>query len=483
MNNKNIFGVILAGGSGSRLWPLSREMHPKQLLRLNNEYTLFQSTFNRLSNVVEPENILTITNVKHSPEIKIQIDELKNDLKVSKDIKVLIEPLGRNTAPAIALSAYYIQKLMIEEGNDPIIFIAPSDHLIKDRVKFEENFAEAVKLAEKGYIATFGVIPDKPDTGYGYISTCQKDEISAITESAVKVEEFKEKPDIETAKEYCRLGTYFWNSGMFMFKASTIMDEIQKYSPEITNNLKESKLNESGPTMNFEDYEKMTNISIDYAVMERSDLITLLPLKCDWNDLGSWQAIYETSPKDENSNNISGNVIDVDSENSLIYSTSRLVSTIGLKDTVVIETEDAVLVCDKNKTQDVKKVYEKLKQNNDNTYLVHKTVYRPWGYYTVLNRGDGFLTKLIQVNKGAKLSLQLHYHRSEHWVVLSGVANVRKGDETFVLNPGDSIDIPCNVKHCLENPGKIDLQIIEIQKGQYLEEDDIVRFEDIYGRV
>jgi len=477
----DLYGVILAGGSGSRLWPLSREMHPKQLLKLSEDKTLFQSTFLRLKNIISPYNIVTVTNVKHSGDIKLQLNELLLG-NFAEDNKIIIEPIGRNTAPAIGLATFYILKEMANNSSDPIIVAAPSDHLIKQEYTFTNALNEGIKLAESGYIVTFGIKPDRPDTGYGYINTVVENSITKITPDGLKVQEFKEKPDDETANMYLKAGTYYWNSGIFMFKASTMLNELEKYCPDIINILKNSKIEAVGPTLKFDDYENMPDISIDYAVMEHSEIISLIPIDCGWNDMGSWQAIYDIEQKDENNNFISGNVVDIESENSLIYSTSKLVTTIGLKDTVIIETEDAILACDKNRTQDVKKVFEQLKENNDLACKVHRTVYRPWGYYTVLQRGEGFLIKIIQVNPKAKLSLQMHYHRSEHWVVLSGIARVRKENEEIILNHGDSVDIPVTVKHSLENPGMIPLKIIEVQKGDYLEEDDIVRFEDIYGR-
>lgn len=482
-NTANLFGVILAGGSGSRLWPLSREMHPKQLLRITEENTLFQSTFHRLANVIEDKNILTVTNVKHSTDIKLQLNEIKTKNKADEEYKVLIEPIGRNTAPAIGLSVLYVVQHLAENGADPVIMVAPSDHLVENTKEFSRAVKEGIKLAENGHIVTFGITPSKPDTGFGYINTEKVSTIEKISSEGVKVKEFKEKPDLATAEKYIKAGNYYWNSGMFLFKASVFLNELKLHGEEIFKKLSQSTIKAEGQTISFDEYEQMPEISIDYAVMEKSKNIALIPFDCGWNDMGSWQAIYETAPLDENQNYICGNVIDIESQNSMVYGTSKLVTTIGLKDTVVVETEDAILVCDKNRTQDVKKIFDKLKEDNDQACQIHKTVYRPWGYYTVLQRGDGFLIKMIQVNPQAKLSLQMHYHRSEHWVVLSGVAKVRKGEKDYFLNPGDSIDIPATTKHYLENPGKMELKIIEVQKGSYLEEDDIVRFEDLYGRV
>lgn len=483
MEKKSLYGVILAGGSGSRLWPLSREMYPKQLLKLNGEHTLFQSTFCRLSYFIIPQNIFTVVNTKHSTDIRLQLNKLKDIYKKTEDLKIIVEPVGRNTAPAIGLAVNYILNKIEEDGIDPIIFVAPSDHIIQDQQAFNDAVECGIKLAEAGFIATFGIKPNKPDTGYGYICTELNEDVTKICEKALKVKEFKEKPDIETAQAYIKSNVYYWNSGMFIFKASTLLKEMELYSNDIYTLLNTIIFKEEGPIVDFNDYIKIPDNSIDYAIMEKSNLITLVPLVCDWSDMGSWEAIFDVSQKDSNNNFISGNVIDFGSENSLIYSTSKLVSTIGIKDTVIVETNDAILVCDKNKTQDVKKVFNTLKSCNDNTCFEHSTVYRPWGYYTVLEKAEDFLVKIININVKAKLSLQMHHHRSEHWVVLSGIAQVIKGDKELYLNPGDSIDIPATVKHSLANPGKIDLKIIEVQRGNYLKEDDIVRFEDIYGRI
>ena len=479
----NIYGIILAGGSGSRLWPLSREMYPKQLLKLTDENTLFQSTFLRMTGLIPIENIVTITNVKHQSDLRFQLDQLRMDLNYYNEFEIIAEPVGRNTAPAIGLTSYIIKNKLSGSDEDPVILVTPADHMIRNNDKFMEAISEGVKLAENGKIVTFGIKPDRADSGYGYIKTVRDDSISKIADKGYKVLEFKEKPDPETAKKYLDSGDYYWNSGIFLFKYSVFVNELEKHSGEILKNLLESRsLNENGEIA-YKEYIKMPDISIDYAVMEHSENICLIPVDCGWNDMGSWESIFDMADKDEKNNFIYGNVIDVDSENSLFFSTSKLLSTIGLQDTVIVETEDAILACRKDRTQDVKKVYEYLKENNDLACIVHKTVYKPWGSYTVLQKGDGFLVKILKINPEAKLSLQMHYHRSEHWMILSGIAKVRKEDEETVLHYGDKIDIPATVKHIVENPGKIELKILETQTGAYLEEDDIVRYEDIYGRI
>lgn len=462
-----MFAVILAGGSGSRLWPLSRELYPKQLLNFDSDKSLLQSTFERLNTFMPAENIISITNTKHLANVKMQLENL------SDKITVLSEPLSKNTAPAIAVATKFIQT----KENDPVILVVPSDHLIKNTKKFVETVKKGEKLAQEGYIVTFGIEPDYPETGYGYINILKQPILDGF-----KVKEFVEKPDKKTAQKYLDAKTYFWNSGIFMFKASTMLEEVQNLAPEIDSALKDFNFLTS-EAIEYNLFNKMPSISIDYAIMEKSDKIALVKLESDWNDLGSWQSIYEVSNKDKNKNVIIGNVIDEGSKNSLVYSSSKLVATVGLDDIVVVATDDAVLACKKDKTQDVKKIFDTLKRQNDNTHLVHRTVYRPWGFYTVLEHGKDFLTKLIHVGVGQKLSVQSHEHRSEHWVVTSGCAKVILEDQEYILNVGNSIDIPLKAKHSLQNPYDTDLEIIEVQMGSLLIEEDIIRYEDMYGRV
>ena len=414
------------------------------------------------------ENIISITGVKHSPNVRFQLSSLI-DAPV-----ILSEPIAKNTAPAIILASKYI----VESTNsDPVILVVPSDHLIKDSIAFAQTVKEGEKLAEQGYIVTFGIKPTYPETGYGYINISDNK-----LESGYVVKRFVEKPDAVLAKEYVSDGNYFWNSGIFMFKASTLLKESEKCAPEIYNLLKNFDFTKSSD-IPYVEFDKMPSISIDYAVMEKSDKIALIQLKSDWNDLGSWKSIYDVSKKDENGNVKIGHVIDEGSKNSFVYSSSKLVATIGLEDVVVVETEDAILACKADKAQDVKKIYDTLKTQNDETYKVHKTVYRPWGYYTVLGEGKGFLTKMIQVNPGQKLSVQSHNHRSEHWVVLEGTAKVVLEGKEHILSPGHSVDIAVKEIHSLQNPYKEVLKIVEVQKGDILIEEDIVRYEDMYGRV
>lgn len=459
-----MYGLILAGGSGSRLWPLSRELYPKHLLNIiQDSESLLQSTFIRLKECMPETNIISMTGVKHFSNVKYQLSS------VAENPVVLSEPIAKNTAPAIILATKYITEVSNE---DPVILVVPSDHLIKDITGFAQSVKEGEKLAEQGFIVTFGIKPSYPETGYGYINST----------NGVKVNRFVEKPDEELAKKYLADGHYYWNGGIFMFKASTLLSETEKCAPEIYNLLKNFDFTKSSD-IPFTEFDKMPNISIDYAIMEKSDKIALVQLKSDWNDLGSWKSIYDVNKKDENGNVLVGHVLDEGSKNSLVYSSSKLVATIGLEDTILVETEDAILACKMEKSQDVKKVYESLKKQNDETHKIHKTVYRPWGYYTVLAQGNGFLTKMIQVNPGQKLSVQSHNHRSEHWVVLEGKAKVVLEGKELILSPGHSVDIPVKAIHSLQNPFEDIIKIIEVQKGDLLIEEDIIRYEDMYGRV
>ena len=462
-----MYGIILAGGSGSRLWPLSRELYPKQLLNLNSDISLLQSTFERLNKFMPAENIVSITNTKHTPNVKSQLEH------IAKNISVLSEPLSKNTAPAIALATKFIQ----QKGGDEIILVVPSDHLIENNEKFIATVEKGEKLAQEGYIVTFGIEPNYPETGYGYINVLNEPVLDGF-----KVKEFVEKPDSVTAQKYIDAKTYYWNSGIFMFKASTMIEELKKHAPKISEIMDEFDFSDSDK-IEYNLFEKMPSISIDYAIMEKSDKIALVKLESDWNDLGSWQSIYDVSKKDENNNVMIGHVLDENSKNTFVYASSKLVATIGLDDIVLVETEDAILACKKDNTQDVKKIFDTLKKQNDNTHLIHKTVYRPWGFYTVLAQGPGFLTKLIHVDTDQKLSVQSHNHRSEHWVVLSGKAKVVLEGNDYILSTGNSIDIPLKAIHSLQNPFEEALEIIEVQLGELLIEDDIVRYEDMYGRV
>lgn len=462
-----MYGIILAGGSGSRLWPLSRELCPKQLLKLDGENSLLQSTFKRLCRFIDPENIISITNIKHANDVKFQLS------KVCGDSVVLSEPIAKNTAPAIAASIEYFKQMKDE---NEVVIIVPSDHLIKDLEKFENTVKTGLKAAEEGKIVTFGIQPTYPETGYGYIKT--KSENDGIFD----VDCFVEKPDLKTAQKYLLEGNYFWNSGIFMAKVSTLLKEFAHYQKEIFENL--SKLNyKESITIKYGVFEDMPSISFDYAVMEKSNKIVLCKLQSDWSDLGSWQSLYDVTEKDSNGNVLEGNAIVEDVKNSFIYTDKKIVAAIGLENVILVNTEDAVLACKADYSQQVKNVFEKLKKDDDKAHLIHKTVFRPWGWYTCLADGEGYLTKVICVSPKQKLSIQSHNHRSEHWVVLEGHAKVVLNDKDYSLEAGQSIDIPVQAKHSLQNPYEEELKIIEVQKGDYISEDDIIRYEDIYGRV
>lgn len=459
--------IILAGGSGSRLWPLSREEYPKQLLSFDKEQSLLQKTFNRLCTFSKPADIVTVTNIKHYSNIKLQLN------KIDSSNVVIGEPFGRNTAPAIASTLQYF----IQQGcEDDVVLIVPSDHLIKDIDGFNKTVEQGKDLAEQGYIVTFGIKPTYPETGYGYIKT------EKALSVGYKVEKFVEKPNFETAKKYLDSGNYYWNGGIFMGKISTFLNEFKKYASDIYMHL--GKLDFSNSTqINFSVYEKMPSISIDYAIMEKSDKIALVELQSDWNDLGSWQSIFNVKEKDENGNVLTGKVVVDNVKNSFIYSQKEVVAVSSLENIILVETEDAIMACKLDESQNVKKLYEKLKAKESDTIKLHKTVFRPWGYYTCMNSGDGYLTKTICVMPKHKLSVQSHNHRSEHWVVLEGTALVLKDGKEYNVYAGDSIDIPLGAKHSLQNPYDKELKIIEIQKGDYISEDDIIRYEDCYGRV
>ena len=456
--------IILAGGSGSRLWPLSRDLYPKQLLNFGNNISLLQQTFERVNKLTATQNIVTVTNVLNYTNIKLQINNQGT---------VIAEPQGKNTAPAIASALEYFKQKF---DSDDVVIIVPSDLLIKDDNAFINSVNKANELANQGYIVTFGIKPTYPETGYGYIKKGEK------ILHGYKIEQYTEKPDMTTVKEYIKNGGYYWNSGIFTAKISTLIDAYNKYEPQIANMI--NHLDYSVNTkIDFDLYENLPAISIDYAIMEKANNLATIELQSDWLDIGSWKSLYEVKPKDSAGNVIEGSVIMENVKNSFIFSQKEVIAVSDLENIILVETEDAIMACKMTESQNVKKLYEKLKSTSSDLTKLHKTIFRPWGYYTCMNRGEGYLTKTICVLPHQKLSIQSHNHRSEHWVVLEGRALVIKDDKKYNLNSGDSIDIPIKIKHSLQNPYDEELKIIEVQKGDYISEDDIIRYEDIYGRV
>jgi len=450
---KDLFGIILAGGSGSRLWPLSRELYPKQFLSFSEEKTLLQLTYQRLQKFTEPQNIVTVANNRHVSGIRFQLGKLEDYTKHC----VIGEPLAKNTAPAIALGICSIKKLAGKE--DPVVIVAPSDHLIKNKIKFTEAVLEGAETAKQGYIVTFGIKPSAPETGYGYIKILPDQKIG---KTGLKTDCFKEKPNHSTAEEYIKSGKYFWNSGIFMFKLSTIIEEFENKAPEIISRLKNTNLEDSCSCR--EVYEKFPSISIDYAIMEKSDRIVLIPAEFDWNDLGSWEAIYSVSAKNQNNNVIKGDVQDIKCKDSLLYSSSRHVAAIGLKDTVIVETADAVLVCSRNDSQEVKKAFESLKKEDSELCTTHKTMIEDWGSATSLEKKDNMEINRIVIRQNKKMEIDSPDKRIKHYYVSQGTAILKVENGVKLLNIGQSLDIKDEPVHAIENSGSEDLEIIEITR-------------------
>ncbi|MCE5195261.1 MAG: mannose-1-phosphate guanylyltransferase/mannose-6-phosphate isomerase [Nitrospiraceae bacterium] len=457
--------LLLAGGGGTRLWPLSRKNYPKQFLKINGDKSLLRQTADRLLQTVSPEDIVILTNSDYKFYVKSELPEFNN---------IILEPEGRNTAPAIALGMKYcIEKL--GAADDEVIFVTPSDHIIRPERKFAKYMKLAEAAARKGCIVTFGIKPDRPETGYGYIKA-KKQRTNKINDNILEVERFVEKPDIKTAKKYMASGNYFWNSGMFAFTIKTMMNEMKMYAPKIINLMK-------NPFDNMiNDFIKMPSISIDYAVMERSEKACIIPLDIYWNDIGSWDSVYDLLEKDRTGNVKIGESICIDTDNSLIIGNKKMLTTIGMNNCLIVETDDAVLIAKRGDAQKVKEIVKKLKDSKRKEADEHVTTYRPWGSYTILEEGIGYKIKKIIVNPFAKLSLQMHNRRSEHWVIVKGTAKVTLGDREMLVHENESAYVPKTTPHRLENPGKSSLEIIEIQNGEYTGEDDIIRMEDIYGR-
>jgi len=464
--------VILSGGAGTRLWPLSRELYPKQLLALTGQRTMIQDTALRLKGLEAAAPII-VCNDAHRFLVAEQMRQISQEPRA-----IVLEPCGRNTAPAIALAA--LAALKGSDNADPVLLVLPADHVIRDVPAFQQAALAAQAAAEEGRLVTFGVVPHAPETGYGYIKR------GAPLGSVYRIEQFVEKPDAERAGQFLASGAYYWNSGMFVFRARRYLEELERFAPAIASAARKAyegaRADLDFTRLDAKAFEACPSDSIDYAVMEKTADAVVVPLDAGWSDVGSWASLHAASACDSNGNVAIGDVLVEDSTNCYLYSESRLVAAVGLEDHVVVETKDAVLVAPKNRVQDVKSLVGKLKELGRYEHSLHREVFRPWGSYDSLENGHRFQVKRLTVKPGAQLSLQMHHHRAEHWVVVSGTARITRGDETFILEENQSTYIPIGVKHRIENPGRIPLHIIEVQSGSYLGEDDIVRFEDQYGR-
>ena len=459
--------VILSGGSGSRLWPLSREHYPKQLLCLIGEQTLLQQTVSRLNGMEDVADPLLVCNEEHRFLIAEQMRQMG-----STPADIILEPVGRNTAPALTLAALALNK----KDPDALMLVMPADHIIQDVPGFHAAVQQAAELAARGRLVTFGIRPNAPETGYGYIRQGQGNAVAA----------FVEKPNAETARQYLESGEYLWNSGMFMLQVATWIDELNRHEPVMLESCRSAY--EQGQRdgvfyrANAQAFNSCQSNSIDYAVMEKTDKASVVALDAGWSDIGAWSSLWEASERDAQGNVVQGDVYLHETKNALLISQHRFLAAVGLDDIIVVETPDAVLVVHKDHAQNVKEVVNRLKQQKRSEYQTHRKVYRPWGYYEGIDAGQRFQVKRLMVHPGAVLSLQMHHHRAEHWIVVKGTARVTRGDEVFMLTENQSTYIPLGEKHRLENPGSIPLEIIEVQSGGYLGEDDIVRFEDRYNR-
>ena len=467
-----ILPVILSGGAGTRLWPLSRELYPKQLLPLASEKTMLQETIERLSGLQQIENPLIVCNESHRFMVAEQVRQLDKEPHA-----IILEPCGRNTAPAVAMAALYAQKL----EKDPLLLVLPADHLIANVDEFQKVVELGAEQAEQGALVTFGIVATHPETGYGYICADRHAGGCVFPVSA-----FVEKPDVVMAEKYLASGDYFWNSGIFMFRASRYLEELGCHQPEMLSAC-QNAFNTMQEDLDFLRLDEMAFAScpadsIDYAVMEKTDQAVVIPLDAGWNDIGAWSALWDVHPHDGEGNVLIGDVLTEGTSNCYLHASKRLIAAVGVEDLVVVETADAVLVANRNQVQNVKGIVEQLKQQQRNEALLHRRVNRPWGDYEGIDAGERFQVKRITVKPGASLSLQKHHHRAEHWIVVKGTAKVTCGDKVMILSENQSTYIPLGEVHRLENPGKIPLEIIEVQSGSYLGEDDIIRFEDEYGR-
>ncbi|HUV22439.1 MAG TPA: mannose-1-phosphate guanylyltransferase/mannose-6-phosphate isomerase [Gammaproteobacteria bacterium] len=463
--------IILSGGSGTRLWPLSRKMYPKQFLSLLHDETMLQKTLSRLDGVDHGSPII-VCNDEHRFIVAEQARQIGLE-----NLSIILEPFGRNTAPAIAVAA--LQALT--QAEDPLLLVLSADHEITDEAAFCASVKQAQPLAEAGKLITFGIVPTQAATGYGYIRR------GAAVGQGFDVDEFVEKPDQATANSYLASGDYYWNSGMFMFRAQRYLAELEKFNPEMVANCRKASANMAEDIgflrLDSDAFGACESDSIDYALMEKTALACVIPMDAGWSDIGSWSSLWEQGKKDGEGNSTHGDVIMTDTEGSFVHAESRLVTTVGVRDLVIVETQDAVLVADKSQAQEVKRIVERLKSENREEENFHRIVYRPWGSFDSVDEGEGYKVKRISVKPGARLSKQMHHHRAEHWVVVRGTARVFRNDEIFDLHENESVFIPLGATHYLENPGSEPLDIIEVQSGSYLGEDDIVRFEDFYGRV
>jgi mannose-1-phosphate guanylyltransferase/mannose-6-phosphate isomerase len=474
-----IIPVLLSGGAGTRLWPLSCKLYPKQLLALHDDKTMLQNTLLRLGELSDLAAPIIVCNEVHRFMVAEQMQQI-----TCTPAAIILEPIGRNTAPAVALAALQAT----ENGDDPLLLVLPADHIIENAAALCTAIRTGIPAASENALLTFGIVPTGPETGYGYIK--RGDNLALSHQSPVSsifdVAEFVEKPDLDTAKNYLATGDYYWNSGMFLFRASTYLEQLEIYAPTMlaacraTWETKKADLDFT--RLDAGDFAKCPADSIDYAVMEKTDLAAVLPLDAGWSDVGSWSALWEIGSADGDGNVSNGDVIVVDTCNSYIHAGSKLVATVGLQDVVIVETADAVLVASKDRVQDVKLVVEQLKKSEREEHLLHRRVNRPWGAYEGLDAGDGYLVKLITVNPGARLSLQSHQHRAEHWVVVRGTARVTCGEFIKQYEANQSVYIPIGEKHRLENTGLDLLEIVEVQTGGHLSEEDIERFDDLYGR-
>jgi mannose-1-phosphate guanylyltransferase/mannose-6-phosphate isomerase len=471
------YAVVLAGGSGTRLWPLSRASMPKQLLALNGAETLLQQTARRLAPMVDSTRVFTVTHADHRFEVTGQLHAV--DARLAGG--VLAEPMGRNTLPAIAWAVARISR----EQPDALIGVFSSDHAVADNAAFLAAWQDAENAAEAGYIALFGMKPTEPATGFGYIEAGAQlfapgPGGGAVANAVRRVARFVEKPDADTAREFLRSGSYFWNGGMFVFRADRFLETLARCQPGLHAAL--PALAAGDRFASAELYRELPETSIDYGVLEHAENVAVVPVEMGWSDLGGWDALYQQRAKDGAGNVVQGDVVAVNSRNNLLWSDHGTLATLGLENMAVVQTRDATLVCHREQAADLKNLVARLKEKHRNLTETHLTVARPWGSYTTLEEGHRYKIKRIVVNPGAKLSLQMHYHRSEHWVVIAGTAKIVNGEQEIFLEENQSTYIPKTHRHRLENPGKIPLQIIEIQSGPYLEEDDIVRFGDVYGR-